>query len=78
MQQELDQEQFMLPELTEEDFNTPEEYETYMSEEVTGIDVGPVSIDYGNIWLDAVAGTVIVVLVVVGYYWKKRIDKKFK
>ena len=43
-----------------------------------GVNVGPVKVDYGNIWLDVIAGTAVLVLVIIGYYCKKFIDKKFK
>lgn len=49
-----------------------------VEEAVTSVNVGPVSINYGNIWLDVLAGSAVVLLVVIGYYWKKKIDKKFK
>lgn len=44
----------------------------------TGVDIGIVKIDYGSVWLDVVAGTALILLVIVGYYWKKKIDNKFK
>jgi hypothetical protein len=54
------------------------EHGEYLEEVITSVEVGPVKINYGNIWLDVFAGTAVVILVVFAYYWKKKIDKKFK
>ena len=56
----------------------PPPVEHYVEEPVGGFSVGPISISYGSLTTDLLAGGAVLILVIIGYIAKKKIDKRFR